>query len=233
MPNHCSNQFTFTGNINSIQKLYHHIVNPDLEPQSIDFNRIIPMPDALDIPSDSSGMKALALLQMKLHQVIINTNWFTHAHQLVSALDKYGYQWHSLTAEQAIQVLQQEPNLQQHYDLDLELGQQYLSNLNQYGFVSWYEWRKHNWGTKWNAYNGDVELSEDGKCLSGYFDTAWSPAEPIYCYLAQHYPNVEINIEYLDEFADFAGSYRSDGSGQLIDYPLSDAEIEAMFVQHD
>ena len=74
-----------------------------------------------------------------------------------------------------------------------------------------------------------VELSEDGSCLSGYFETAWSPAEPLYHYLVKQYPNIEMEIEYMDEFAGFAGMYRSDGEGILVDYPLSDAEIEALF----
>ena len=38
-----------------------------------------------------------------------------------------------------------------------------------------------------------------------------------------------MEIEYMDEFAGFAGMYRSDGEGVLLDYPLSDAEIEMMF----
>lgn len=36
----------------------------------------------------------------------------------------------------------------------------------------WYEWRRENWGTKWNAYNIDKNRSEFN---SIYFDTAWNP----------------------------------------------------------
>ena len=229
MPNHCSNHFRFSGKPEIIQQLYQHIVDAELEQPTIDFNRIIAMPECLDIKHTNEGMKALELFKMNPQQLIINTDWFRHAHELVQVLGKYGYQWASLTAAQAIAVLEQESDLQQHYGYDLSLGKQYQANLQQYGHITWYEWRLHHWGTKWNAYNAEIELSEDGSCLSGYFETAWSPAEPLYRYLVKQYPNIEMEIEYMDEFAGFAGIYRSDGEGVLVDYPLSDAEIEALF----
>ena len=74
-----------------------------------------------------------------------------------------------------------------------------------------------------------MELSEDGTCLSGYLETAWSPAEPIYRKLTQLYPSVSVEIEYMDEFVEFAGVYRSDGQGGLMDEEFTDEQIDALF----
>ena len=187
------------------------------------------MPEALDIENTNQGQKALALLQANPNQSVINTDLFPHAYQLVQALPKYGFEWQSLTVGQAIVVLENESDLQLHFGLDFGLGRQYQQNLQQYGHFSWYHWRLEHWGTKWNAYHCELEFSEDGTCLSGYLETAWSPAEPIYRKLAQVYPSVSVEIEYMDEFAEFAGVYRSDGQGGLMDEEYTDEQIDALF----
>ena len=93
MPNHCSQHFSFTGIQKDIQQLYRHIVNAEGERPVIDFNRITPMPEALDIENTNQGQKALALLQANPNQSVINTDLFPHAYQLVQALPKYGFEW--------------------------------------------------------------------------------------------------------------------------------------------
>ena len=229
MPNHCSQNFSFTGSQKDIQQLYRHIVNVEGERPMVDFNRITAMPEALNIENTNQGQKALALLQANPNQSVINTDLFPHAYQLVQALPKYGFEWQSLTVGQAIVVLENESDLQLHFGLDFGLGRQYQQNLQQYGSFSWYHWRLEHWGTKWNAYHCELEFSEDGTCLSGYLETAWSPAEPIYRKLAQVYPSVSVEIEYMDEFAEFAGVYRSDGQGGLMDEEYTDEQIDALF----
>ena len=229
MPNHCSQNFSFTSHPTEIQKLYRHIVNVEGDRPVIDFNRITPMPKVLDIQNTNQGQNALALLQANPNQSVINTDLFSHAYHLVQTLPKYGFEWQSLTVGQAIMVLENESDLQQYFGLDFCLGRQYQQNLQQYGSFSWYHWRLEHWGTKWNAYNCELELSEDGTCLSGYLETAWSPAEPIYRKLAQLYPSVSVAIEYMDEFAEFAGVYRSDAEGGLMDEEYTDEQIDALF----
>ena len=55
MPNHCSNHFRFSGKPEIIQQLYQHIVDAELEQPTIDFNRIIAMPECLDINTPMKG----------------------------------------------------------------------------------------------------------------------------------------------------------------------------------
>ena len=86
MPNHCSQNFSFTGSQKDIQQLYRHIVNVEGERPMVDFNRITAMPEALNIENTNQGQKALALLQANPNQSVINTDLFPHAYQLVQAL---------------------------------------------------------------------------------------------------------------------------------------------------
>ena len=43
----------------------------------------------------------------------------------------------------------------------------------------WYSWRLANWGTKWDAYEVEIDDSEMHNGFEVTFDTAWSPPEEI------------------------------------------------------
>jgi len=63
---------------------------------------------------------------------------------------------------------------------------------------TWYWWSINNWGTKWNAYSTIVEGEEDV-----YFETAWSPASPVYLKLSEIFPDAVIKVSYQDEGGGF------------------------------
>ncbi len=86
-----------------------------------------------------------------------------------------------------------------------ELGDAYINNIKQYGYVTWYEWSINNWGTKWDVY-------EDFKCneRTMIFETAWSIPEPIFKKLSEEFPNDFIEIEFADE------DVYSDNNGKII-----------------
>lgn len=54
-------------------------------------------------------------------------------------------------------------------------------------------WRIHNWGTKWNAM--DIEVDHD----IFYFLTPWNPPLPVIKILSDQYPDVNIIIEWAEE----------------------------------
>tara|TARA_R100000742_G_C4228410_1_gene50534 strand:+ start:215 stop:700 length:486 start_codon:yes stop_codon:yes gene_type:complete len=79
----------------------------------------------------------------------------------------------------------------------------------KYGSDNWYDWSCENWGTKWNAYDVDVESHED-TTLYIDFCTAWSPPLPILEHLWEkktHYRITDINCEYKDEGWMYEGVY--------------------------
>lgn len=63
----------------------------------------------------------------------------------------------------------------------------------------WYEWRRENWGTKWEA--NDLEIDDNWE--NGYevirFSTAWSPAEPVIDKLAKDFPKLSFEWKFNEE----------------------------------
>lgn len=57
------------------------------------------------------------------------------------------------------------------------------------------KWSRNHWGTKWNAYDSDIEKS----FRSVKFNTAWSSPFQLITSLSQKFPTAEIMVEYADE----------------------------------
>lgn len=64
----------------------------------------------------------------------------------------------------------------------------------------WYEWRIKNWGTKWDAYEVDVQMFCDMGVMGIMFQTAWSAPLPCMKKLAEIC--VEEGCEMSGKFAD-------------------------------
>ena len=69
----------------------------------------------------------------------------------------------------------------------------------------WYHWHIDNWGTKWNS--SEVTVEHEGDVLNYYFDTAWSPPEPVIQKLRELYPDVSISAFYDEPGMQIAGYY--------------------------
>lgn len=76
-----------------------------------------------------------------------------------------------------------------------------------------YEWCIDNWGTKWSAYDQEVE-HYDGYIRAEFY-TAWSPPRGIYEKLCELYPYVEINISYEEAGMAYEGQYEN-VNGELV-----------------
>lgn len=86
----------------------------------------------------------------------------------------------------------------------LPIYQGSLSGLDteDFGGFTWYTWAKKNWGTKWNAYNGN-SLNRFG-AVELYFETAWSIPYPIIIAFANKY-KLSFVHKYFDEGHNFWG----------------------------
>lgn len=77
------------------------------------------------------------------------------------------------------------------------------SNLEKYGYESWYDFCVNEWGTKWDA---KVECSDSDKnSVTLYFDTAWSP--PIELYRKLENKGFVIEATYIEQGCNFVGYY--------------------------
>ena len=70
--------------------------------------------------------------------------------------------------------------------------------MPQCGSIDWYDWRLSNWGTKWNAYDTDIDCYCDGS-VELYFYTANHGAIPVIKKLVEVFPNLEFIYKYADE----------------------------------
>lgn len=239
MPNHCSNTFYFTGNEDDIAELKKRVIvyrNPDDEdytgePIAFDFNGIVPMPESLNVSTCStSACYALTLLKLPPDLLLTSSKVFRHLDHILQQLKQQEIDTTNLTVARFIQHLRDNPELQDNCQFDLQLGQQYYDNIQNHGSKDWYDWSVANWGTKWNAYACVIEQDEP-TILSGCFETAWSPPEPVFRAIAEQFPNVDITTRYLELGMYFAGSYYSDGGGGLFEEAEETDAIEDFAVE--
>lgn len=80
-------------------------------------------------------------------------------------------------------------------DEEFEQFVQMLRNKRSCGFFHGMDFARQAWGTKWNAYDQDLEV--DQGLVS--FDTAWSCPIPIFEALSTLHPDAEIVVQFADE----------------------------------
>jgi hypothetical protein len=190
MPNHVTNILTITGNEESVARVMNEISGAydDGEIMFIDFNKIIPRPDSLDITSGSGTDNGIAVLQYlagntKRIDEMLSWSWVTEA-GIDNADDLVKYMLENKTA-------------------DIDSAKIALDNIKNYGHQDWYTWSVDKWGTKWNAYS--QEAREDGSIK---FETAWSTPYPVMEALSRKYPEAVICVRYADEdFGHNVGEY--------------------------
>lgn len=170
MPNWVNNRLEIIGaSKEDLDKIYSEVTTDG----RIDFNKIIPMPECLNVDSGYPASAAYKIYLMLKHkyksEYIIKKHFLTDNHELMNDL--------------------------QYREKCYETGKRYYENKIETGYTEWYSWRHDNWGTKWNAHDADfVYRSETGMA----FDTAWSTCEPIIKELSKKYPGIEFECTFHD-----------------------------------
>lgn len=171
MPNHITNRLRFNSNqLEEIKDFVSSVGEDGIIP--FDFNKIIPMPEELNIESSSKGDDALFLITGK------HPNQFMKDKNLKKLKDDFDKMSDSKKKE------------------FLEIGQKYYNNIIKYGHTNWYDWSIANWGTKWNAYNFDFFEPAENEI---WFQTAWSSPLRVIQKLSNLFPKIEIELTYADE----------------------------------
>ena len=156
-----------------------------------DFNMLVPMPNEMDIKetSEKNDWMAAYLAAVNPHSAITvegYEKWDSERFQHIrSVLEKNAFfrevRWDSNEA----------PDIK-----SVQEGEKYISNLEKYGYDTWYMWCIHNWGTKWNSY-GYSRYEFDKSVIS--FFTAWSAPFQIFKKLCLDNPNMPFKVYYADE----------------------------------
>ena len=87
---------------------------------------------------------------------------------------------------------------------DIERGNLTMEQREATNGRNWYDWSCANWGTKWDAYNINVQRLSDTS-LYVTMETAWSPPIPIFQKLLEL--GFEVSAYYLDEGYNYVGQF--------------------------
>lgn len=178
MPNHVINRITITGDPQILKKMLNAIQNDEVGFGSIDFNKIIPMPDSLNIEAGTGTDKGLRAYR----DFIQETYTAPFAPDIIDSKDEESF-------------LSKNPEITPR---QWALGKAAYENLRKYGVPTWYEWAIHHWGTKWNAYES-IPGAIEGDHVKLSFQTAWSAPYPILQKLSEEYPSLAFSHLWADE----------------------------------
>ena len=203
MPNHVQNRITFSGEQSRIDTMLKAIQNEEYGIGTIDFNKLIPMPESLRIETGSRT-----------------------AHGLKAYRDFIEVYTLGRSAEEAERALPDIPIdsenafLRQRTDITAEewaLGKTAWQNMRRYGAPSWYDWSIMHWGTKWNAYGYDG-YTDYGMCDELTFQTAWAAPHPILERLSAMFPDIPFTHQWADENLGANCGERRYLSGEVTDW---------------
>ena len=181
MPNHVRNILKFTGDFSEIKNMLEMIQQDDFGIGSIDFNKLIPMPDSLKITSGSDTIKGYKYYRDFVGEMLSANK--------VKTIDDL-----KLCDEDENQYL----NSHSEIDRDVwNLGKAAFINEYLYGAQTWYEWSIENWGTKWNSYGYRDNIENWDEAIQ--FETAWAAPYPVIEKLASEFPNIRFDHAWADE----------------------------------
>jgi len=104
-----------------------------------------------------------------------------------------------------------------------ELENKQASNVEKFGYPTWYEWRLSNWGCKWDvdAVLENNDISDDYVYVEYVFDSPWSPPINFLQKVSEIYPNLKFVLKYEEEGMGFLGvakAVNGDVDDQCIEY---------------
>jgi hypothetical protein len=211
MPNHVTNIIHIDDNPREVFEF----IKCENEPiGSFDFNKLIPMPEELNIESSSTQSQGLAIAKYRNGD----------SEDINKMLE---YEWVKekgiTTPEELITEL-----LSREYNSDMiELGEKAYNNIIKYGHPDWWHWCVENFGTKWNAYEfvykGD-EVTDEIE-----FFTAWSPPIPVIEALSKKFPDRVIKLSWSDEdFGSNVGEITFQ-NGEIIEHNEPESQSKEAF----
>ena len=212
MPNHVENVIELHGDPKRIRAMLEQIQNDEFGLGTIDFQKVIPMPEKLDIVSGSQTHRGFSEYQKFIEVYTFGVE---------------------RTQEELLNIpVDREQLFREKFSPDIddetwELGRQAFQNQLLYGHTDWYNWRIDNWGTKWNAYGYD-DGTDYSQTDGLYCQTAWSAPHPVIERLAQMFPDVEMTHEWADEDLGSNCGRALYTGGECVEEYFPENDVEAM-----
>ena len=223
MPNYVTNIVNINGPDDQKEKLLEQIAF-DGKPGTFDFNKVIPMPEGLDIPEGGIAETAisayLSVMNPHNHSQLIPEERITPDEFLAATRDAKACRRSYYVRTPDIWLSDKDildysgsDDAKTPEDL-VRLGRQYLTNFCEHGASTWYDWSVNNWGTKWN--NDPDTPVVDPETGAIHFDTAWSMPEPIFMELSRQYPELTFDVSWADEDIGYNVGNREYRNGEVV-----------------
>lgn len=208
MANFVKNIVDFYGSKDELEKLISFFKQGNRK--ELDFNLVVPEPKDLvgaTAPYDSKGLLVGEyLVTGKLGENLgHNQEWLNRVkNQMREILGRHFASDKELVEAYIASLVQEgKPELGKKY---LAMYKTWYNNWKTYGYPDWYEWRMKNWGTKWNACNGDsldtISLKKgykDSYSMQYTFETPGCMPEMFFLALAKMFPKISIEVQYANE----------------------------------
>ena len=198
MPNYVLNTLKVSGNQLTIDVML-AVIKYDDKLDTIDFNKIIPMPASLNITSSSNTPRCIETY-LKAASPYIDTDFGVEKMDAAT----YNNVLNKLRAQKVIFASDYDLTLSARDGIDLTVpetrtmlmdGKIYVDNVLRYGAPTWYEWHIEHWGSKWNSINPSPSFEKNILI----FDTAWSNVTPVIVALSKMYPTISFEYAWADE----------------------------------
>lgn len=190
IPNYIINQVRFNGDESRVAELM-DFIRPDKGESRehsavIDFNKIIRMPESLNVDAGSMEVPYLSAILTAINPI---TDDFGEKKLQPDEFRETVNKVNAFFSHSKPNVMTATVNRQA-----LEKDRIYLDNIMQYGAPTWYEWRVKAWGCKWEAGNQEAVSSDTIE-----FTTPWSAPVPILRALSEKFPDIIISSRWADE----------------------------------
>lgn len=167
MPNYVNTIINLHGKNEDIKNVLSLVKSDD---NDFDFNRIIPMPESLNIEASSGA-------EIGLFAVISDdfTKPFEDVEKIIDSNPAYKKFLHNMFVSfrelyERDKKWWYDEKQSEFVKRNRDLGLKSKNNLDNFGYANWYDWCINNWGTKWNSFNANIEL---GYSVIVSFSTVW------------------------------------------------------------
>lgn len=178
MPNWTYNEVIIKGEKETLREIIAKVSGDD---KKIDFNLIVPMPETMNVSVNNYEDDNLRYYCLSSGKEIPEA--------------KGGFVFCLQVSGEPYTLAEYQAFAKEHPDLlSLKEGKKIYTNLTQYGYKDWYEWRNKHWGTKWNACEPAPFTVRSDKEIFSAFDTAWNAPYPVIEALSKMFPSVTISM---------------------------------------
>ncbi len=232
MPNWVKGKLTIQGK-NSSDVMKALLIKGEDDEMKFDFNKIIPMPQELNIISGSITTQCVNIYYTSLNPDVEdidlgnkNQEEFDKATALLSKtrFRTYNAKVKNKEVEEFLDTnYAKEEKIISIRDA-VDYGKKAVSNIEKYGTMDWYDWCTANWGTKWNACHNEFYEDSPNEIE---FDTAWGDVRHLILELSKQYPENTFTYEYSEEQIGLYTGFAICENGKIQDVQFQDCSKDA------